>query len=72
MAKYVQDLQNLLQGLNSNPMFRDLLKIKLTQGEVTDVEYTEITTETKQPSEVVGVPDVPVGSSSTSNPMESE
>lgn len=50
---------------------RDLLKIRLTQGEITDVEYTEITTETQQPSEVMGVPDVPVGSSSTSDPMES-
>jgi hypothetical protein len=65
MSKYIQDLQNLLQGLNNDPMFRDLLRIKLTQGEITDVEYTETTTQ--QPPEVMGVSDVHAGSSSTSD-----
>lgn len=68
MAQYVQDLQNLLQGLNSNPQFKELLKIKLTQGEITDVEYTE--TNTKQPSEVLGVSDVQAGDQGTDNTVE--
>jgi hypothetical protein len=68
MAKYVEDLQNLLQGLNNDPMFRDLLRIKLTQGEITDVEYTETTTQ--QPPEVLGVSDVHSGSTSTCSTVE--
>jgi len=73
MSKYIQDLQNLQQGLNNNPLVRDLLKIKLTQGEVTDVEYTEINTATKteQPSEVVGVADVHDRSTGADNSVES-
>lgn len=71
MSRYIQDLQNLLQGLNNSPLVRDLLKIRLNQGEVTDVEYTEINEETRQPSEVMGVADVHSGSTSTSDSVES-
>lgn len=63
MSRYTQDLQNLQQGLNNSPLVRDLLKIRLTQGEITDVEYTEIPHER-------GTEDVPTGDTSDSEILE--
>jgi len=42
---YTQLLQKLLQELNNEERVKNLLKIKLNQGEVTDVEYKETVSE---------------------------
>ncbi len=44
MTQYLTDLNQIAQAMANNPQLATLVKYRLTQGEISEVEYTEVET----------------------------